>query len=319
MSDPEVPGQQAGYFPPPPPIPGAPVNRGRRNAAIFGGAGAAVVVLVVILVIALSGGHKSSGGGGGGEGGSGEAWSKASLGADVVGTWVAGSDVIVATTSALTAYEAASGKRDWSRPLPSGDTICSMSQSSSSPLGAYVYGSGQGCGRLEAVDLYTGETLWSSPMSLTDSNGDGTYGAGTVPSIQGSYLVAPYGESDIVDVDLSTSAVVWNTSQSAAVQEDETDCVVSNAVVVGADIYTSEADCLGAGSQVWQYRAASATPPTVMNLPEGCASPGLLQAGSDLLMVCNEGHSDAALYLVTPGSSPPEPRRPGARSTAPQT
>jgi hypothetical protein len=295
-----------------------------NRTAILAGiavAGAAAVVLVAVLgqTNGTVGSSQASGttvatshGSSNGTRSTAQGWSKSSLGAPVVGTWATGTDIIVATSAGLTAYQAASGAQDWISPLPAGDTICKVSQSSSGPLGAVVYGNGNGngsgsgnsCGNLEIVNLATGQPTSSAPISLTGSDGQGSYGNGAIPSIQGSTLVAPFGQNGLVDIDVPSGKAVWNTDNSAVAGPAAAGCsVIGGAVAMGTSIYTVQGNCSDGSSHVWAYNATTAAPPAVLNLPTPCTNPGLLQTGADLLAVCNEGQDSAALLLLTPGAS----------------
>ncbi|WP_194891401.1 outer membrane protein assembly factor BamB family protein [Catenulispora pinisilvae] len=228
------------------------------------------------------------------------AWSKPTLGAAVRGTWVYGDDLIVATPSAVTAYRAANGDQDWTWPVPAGKTICLMSQSASTPRGAVIYGTGQNCGNLQVIDLATGNQVWSGPVDLTDSKGFspsiGTAGL----SIKGSYVLAPYGDKDVVAIDVTTHRPVWNTEQNPP----DYNCPSNRAVLVGTEAFYAARFCGRDNStQIWRRDATSATPATAMSLPGACTDPDLLAVGSDLMVVCSGTGDDAALYLALPGSS----------------
>ena len=289
MADPEIPEQ------PPQPDDTQGV-RGKRKAAVFGGIGAGVVALVVLLSIVLSGGGGSGSADRQNTGSSAAlAWSKASLGAGISGTWVSGGELVVITSEALTAYEIASGKQDWSWPVPSGAKICRMSSTASSPRGAFIYGTGDGCGTLQVLDLATGKPIWSAPVNLAPAGDEDPSSNPVGLSIQGSYLVAPYGKRDIVDIDLSTGRSVWTTNQNAPDQV----CTIESAVMVGTDVYYGTTGDCDHGDQIWKRDAASAAPATAMSLPITCDKPALLQAGSALAAVCG----NATLLLAPPGSS----------------
>ena len=311
MSDPEIPEQ--------PPQPGSsPGMRGKRNVGIFGGIGAGFVVLIVVLVVALSGGAKDEAKDQAKDGNvSGQsagrsatlAWSIASLGAMIVGTWANGDDFIVATPDALTAYQVASGKQDWKWPVPSGETICRMSQSTSSPRGAVIYGKGSKCASLQVFDLTVGKPIWSAPVNLADSSGLGLGPAGSSVglSIQGSYLVAPYGGQGVIDIDLATGQPVWKINKDT----DSDTCGIERAVLVGTNVYyVTNGFCSdddgSANPEVWNLwnrDVASATTATAMKLPNTCTDPDLLPAGKDLLVACTPPDADQALLLAPPGSS----------------
>ncbi|WP_194918567.1 hypothetical protein [Catenulispora rubra] len=87
------------------------------------------------------------------------AWNKASLGAAIIGTWVSGNDLVVITLEAVTAFKAASGIQDWRWPVPSGEKICRLSSTTSSPRGAFIYGTSDVCGNLQVIDLTTGKPV----------------------------------------------------------------------------------------------------------------------------------------------------------------
>ncbi|MBS2538724.1 PQQ-binding-like beta-propeller repeat protein [Catenulispora sp. NF23] len=153
---------------------------------------------------------------------------------------------------------------------------------------------------LQVLDLTTGKPIWSAPFNLIPSPGDiPDNPAG--PTIEGSYLVAPYGLYDIVDIDPSTGRSVWNTKQR---DEPDLGCDIDNAVIVGTDVYYgTTGSCDRSANQVWKRDTASATPATAMRLPIICNEPTVLQAGSALLTVCNASEHNPSLLLAPPGSS----------------
>ncbi len=302
MADPEIPEQ-------PPQLDDTQGVSGKRKAAVFGGIGAGVVALVVLVVLVsaeFSAESKSTkidvNAGGPSTGRSAApAWSKASLGATIVGSWASGNDLVVVTSNALTAYEVASGRQDWSWSVPAGQTICRIGQTASSPRGAFIYGTRDNCGNLQVLDLTTGKPIWSAPFNLAPSGPENLSDRPADLSIQGSYLVAPYGPYNVVDIDLSTGRSVWNTDQR---DEPDLGCDIDSAVIVGTDVYYGTTGvCDRGGNQVWKRDAASAAAATAMNLPITCNEPTVLQAGGELLTVCNASEHNPSLLFAPPGSS----------------
>ena len=284
-------------------------GRSKRTTAILGGLGAGAVVVAVLLVAALGGGSKSTNKAAGTSGSPTTArsavlaWSKASLGGKVIGTWATAADVIVALPDAVTAYDIATGKRAWSWQAPSGRQICRLSQSTSNPRGALLYGSTDDCASLQVLDLASGKPLWSAPVDLAGPGREEPSANPVGLFIQDSYLVAPYDDRDVVDIDLATAKPVWNTNGTVHVGG----CTFDGAVMVGTTVYyATSGDCgggAGAPYRVWARDAASTAAATSLSVPVTCYEPALLQAGSDLLVVCNWRQGNPSLLLATPGSS----------------
>jgi hypothetical protein len=88
------------------------------------------------------------------------------------GTWTAGGSLIVIRADEDTghipaaqviSYDAATGRVQWTLPLPSGNVPCAISGTSGSAIGLLGYGQLWGvCDHVVAIDLRAGRQLWSS-------------------------------------------------------------------------------------------------------------------------------------------------------------
>jgi len=86
-----------------------------------------------------------------------------------VGSWQYGGSVIWVRGTEPVSYDAATGQRRWILTMPRGSVACAVSQPGS-PVGLIGYGAGQPgqeCAGVLAVDLRTGQRLWTVPLPGT--------------------------------------------------------------------------------------------------------------------------------------------------------
>ena len=85
------------------------------------------------------------------------------------GVWTAGSSVIRVRADQVVSYQAATGRQQWTLAVPRGDVACAVSAGTSSATVGFIgYGTAGGaCDQLLAVDLGTGQQLWSNGCSAT--------------------------------------------------------------------------------------------------------------------------------------------------------
>jgi outer membrane protein assembly factor BamB len=102
-----------------------------------------------------------------------------------VGAWASGGSLIRVRVDEAVSYDAATGARQWTLPMPGVDVTCSVSGTSSSgSLGLITYGADStSCGHVMAVDLATGRQVWSdsvqSPYSGNAATGALAVAGGT--------------------------------------------------------------------------------------------------------------------------------------------
>ena len=98
------------------------------------------------------------------------------------GVWTAGSSLIRVRADQVVSYQAATGRQQWTLAVPGGDVACAVSAgTSSATVGLIGYGTAGGaCDQLLAVDLGTGQQLWSKrvPASWKGDQGTGFVAVG---------------------------------------------------------------------------------------------------------------------------------------------
>ena len=164
------------YYPPPP---GGSSGGSKAALWIVGGAVALVLVVVVAVVgiIAFNSGNDPNPQP---TNSLGQPVSKAKTkviwtlpdppGSDIKGAnrlsglWLSDDSVVRATVVGLTAYDIETGKQQWTRPMPSGTSVCQMTPKVVDGVGAVIYGetlsSGAKCDRLMAIDAKSGGQKW---------------------------------------------------------------------------------------------------------------------------------------------------------------
>jgi len=92
------------------------------------------------------------------------------------GVWTAGSSLIRVRADQVVSYQAASGRQQWTLAVPGGDVACAVSVgSSSATVGLIGYGTAGGaCDQVLAVDLGTGQQLWSKRVPASWKGDQGT-------------------------------------------------------------------------------------------------------------------------------------------------
>ena len=83
-----------------------------------------------------------------------------------VGAWAGGGSLIRVRVDEAVNYDAATGARQWTLPIPGTAVACSVSGTSSSSTTALIaYGQDSTtCDHVMAVDLATGRQIWSDPV-----------------------------------------------------------------------------------------------------------------------------------------------------------
>ena len=98
------------------------------------------------------------------------------------GVWTAGSSLIRVRADQVVSYQAATGRQQWTLAVPGGDVACAVSAGTSSATVGFIgYGTAGGaCDQLLAVDLGTGQQLWSKrvPASWKGDQGTGFVAVG---------------------------------------------------------------------------------------------------------------------------------------------
>jgi outer membrane protein assembly factor BamB len=124
------------------------------------------------------------------------------------GFWTAGSSLIRVRADQVVSYQAATGRQQWTLAVPGGEVACAVSAGTSSAMvGLIGYGAAGGaCNQVLAVDLGTGQQLWSKrvPASWKGDQGTG------FTAIGGDTAVAVTAGA-VLGYDQRTGAPRWTT------------------------------------------------------------------------------------------------------------
>jgi hypothetical protein len=229
-----APPEPAGY-PPQPPYPdeqglvedpgGGPAGNRKLYLMVAG-----IVALVVLIgggIWLMTSGGGSSQQASGGAGGVGPhntqgelRWtvkaptvSKAQIVSPTPGMWFAGKNVVKQSTTAVTAYDLATGHTAWTVPAPAGHT-CQASSTAAGGKVAVQYGAH--CEDLMAVDLSTGKMLWHKPLAAGKA---ATYVYSNADLAVSGSTVAVAWDDNAAAFDLSNGKQRWKTSAGGSCQD----------------------------------------------------------------------------------------------------
>ncbi|HTZ30084.1 MAG TPA: PQQ-binding-like beta-propeller repeat protein [Streptosporangiaceae bacterium] len=91
------------------------------------------------------------------------------------GVWTTGSSLIRVRADQVVSYQAATGRQQWTLAVPGGDVACAVSAGTSATVGLIGYGTAGGaCDQVLAVDLGTGQQLWSKRVAAGWKGDQGT-------------------------------------------------------------------------------------------------------------------------------------------------
>jgi outer membrane protein assembly factor BamB len=123
------------------------------------------------------------------------------------GVWTAGGSLIRVRADQVISYQAVTGRQQWTLAVPRGDVACAVSAgTSSATVGLIGYGAAGGaCDQVLAVDLGTGQQLWSKrvPASWKGDQGTGFVAVG------GDTAVAVTAGA-VLGYDLRTGTARWS-------------------------------------------------------------------------------------------------------------
>lgn len=298
------------------------VRPGRRRWWIAGLAVTAAVVVIAGVLLALRPGAGLL------PGEPGFSWSLTNGQAgDVVGMWNTDASVVVGRAlGGLTAYDAATGRKQWSWQPPGNGVLCNMSPTQSDGVGAFDYGGYDAdgslhCDHLQTVSVFTGKLNWAKAISLVGPGAAGfpTQGGGEALSINGDDVSAPFAgsadqkpgpdvqEPDVLFASVHSGTVIFSTNYGA--NPTPNGCRLSGTATVLQGIYYTVGVCGG----VEQVSTILGTPLPVAPLP-GCrpissafVTGFLATDGHSLVIGCNLDNPDAKLYTMQPGASTPVP------------
>ena len=170
-----------------------------------------------------------------------------------VGAWASGGSLIRVRVDEAVSYDAATGARQWSLPMPGVDVACSVSGTSSSgAIGLIAYGQDSAtCDHVMAVNLATGRQLWSDPVQNPYSGNSPT---GALAVAAGTAIVLT--DDGIAGVSAASGAQRWTLASP-----DE--CTFQQLAASGSSVVALAA-CDGSydvvsvnpttGKAAWRYR-----------------------------------------------------------------
>jgi len=167
------------------------------------------------------------------------------------GVWTAGGSVIRVRADQVVSYQAATGRQQWTLAVPGGDVACAVSAGASSAAAGLVgYGApGGACDQVLAVDLGTGQQLWSKRVPAIWKGDQGTGFA----AVGGDTAVAVTADA-VLGYDQRTGAPRW-TALTPPGCSDQTLAGAQRSVVVlaacgrGFDVIALDP---ASGKQVWR-------------------------------------------------------------------
>jgi outer membrane protein assembly factor BamB len=197
------------------------------------------------------------------------------------GVWTAGGSLIRVRADEIVSYDAATGRQQWTQPVPAGNVACAVSAGTAAGAGLIAFGAAGGaCDHVLAVDLGTGRQLWSRQVAA-GWKGD-----------QGTGFVAVGGDTAVVvtaggtgGYDLRTGAPRWTSLTPGGCSDQTVAAAAQSAVVLAAcgrgfDVIDLDP---ASGSQRWstpvsppapdyQFAILSAAPVVVSDVVPGTPS-----------------------------------------------
>jgi outer membrane protein assembly factor BamB len=170
-----------------------------------------------------------------------------------VGAWASGGSLIRVRVDEAVSYDAVTGARQWTLPMPGVDVACSASgTSSSSAIGLIAYGQDSTtCDHVMAVNLATGRQVWSDPVQDPYS---GSAPAGALAVAEGTAVVLT--DDGIAGVTAASGAHRWTLASP-------NNCTFQQLAAAGGSVVALAA-CDGSyevvsvdpatGKAAWQYR-----------------------------------------------------------------
>jgi len=195
------------------------------------------------------------------------------------GVWTAGGSVIRVRADQVVSYQAATGRQQWTLAVPGGDVACAVSaDTSSATVGLIGYGTAGGaCDRVLAVDLGTGQQLWSKKVP---ASWKGDQGTGFV-AVGGDTAVAVTADA-VAGYDSRTGATRWTALTPPGCSDQTVGGAQKSVVVLAACGRSFDVIDLdpATGKQLWRtpvpgqapgyhFAILSADPVVVDDVPAG--------------------------------------------------
>ena len=136
-----------------------------------------------------------------------------------VGAWVNGGSLVRVRVDEVVSYDGATGRRQWTLPIPGTDVACSISNDTgigaTGPVGLVMYGQDSiSCDHVMAVDVRTGRQLWATPLPSTYS-GDSALGALGVAG--GTAVVLT--DDGIIGLNIRSGSKRWTKTSECGFEE----------------------------------------------------------------------------------------------------
>jgi outer membrane protein assembly factor BamB len=175
------------------------------------------------------------------------------------GVWTTGSSVIRVRADQVVSYQAATGRRQWTLAMPGGNVACAVSAgTSSATVGLIGYGTAGGaCDQLLAVDLGTGQQLWSKRVAASWKGDQGT----GFTAVGGDTAVAVTAGA-VLGYDQRTGAPRWSALTPPGCSDQTLAGARQSVVVLAACGRTFDVIDLdpASGKQLWRTPVAGQAP-----------------------------------------------------------
>ncbi|MDG4861876.1 PQQ-binding-like beta-propeller repeat protein, partial [Streptomyces sp. T-3] len=249
-----------------------------------------------------------------------------------IGLWSAGDDVVLGTDEGLTAYDAASGAPQWSWQPPNGGLLCNMTHTTEADVGAITYGvfnsevgGIEQCDQLQTIDVASGKTRWSQPVSLQGKGAKGFPNrvGGSALSISDGVVSAAYagpatkaehGHTDVLAADVRTGSLKWSTDFGGRPMAKG--CRLSgHAKALGKTVYAIGTCGKSKAAKLLALRdgkkagrptvSVAGALPSCSDIRVGVLSAFMTANADHVLVSC--GHPTTKLFTVSAGSDRPVP------------
>jgi len=174
------------------------------------------------------------------------------------GAWTTGGSLIRVRADEIVGYDAATGRQQWTLPVPAGDVACAVSAETAAGTGLIGFGTAGGaCDHVLAVDLRTGQQLWSRQVA---AGWKGDQGTGFVAVGGDAAVVVTAG--GVLGYGLRTGAPRWTLLVPGGCSGQTVAAAPRSGVMLAAcgrgfDVIDFD---LASGRQVWSTRVAEPAP-----------------------------------------------------------
>lgn len=211
-----------------------------------------------------------------------------------IGSMQYGDSVIWVRTDKAVSYDAATGQRRWSLPMPPGSAACAVS-GPGARVGLIGYGMGQPgdeCSGVLAVDLATGHRLWSAPL----------------PDASDGITLLVTGDAAVIVTDDGLTALLAGTGAPRWTLPSTPDCAIQQAGAPGGTAspgtIVAVIQCGGNEATVADIDAATGHRAWTSPIPDAAGQGDLDLLSADPVVVTdwvagNGGSKTAVLYSAS--------------------